>query len=70
MSAPFIQLSFVTHSDLCELRTSVIASAILCVITDGVLWDNQSNACLHADHVLTWAKEVNDEIGRAIDVRK
>jgi hypothetical protein len=34
-------VSFVTHSDFRELATSVIASGVLCAISDGVLFDDQ-----------------------------
>ena len=34
-------VSFVTHSDLREAITSVIASGVLCAISDGVLFDDQ-----------------------------
>jgi len=50
-------VSFVTHSDLRELMTSILASSILCVVTDGVLWDTESDEIIAADRALDWARE-------------
>jgi hypothetical protein len=51
-----IVLSFVTHSDLRELASSLIASAVLCAISDGVLWDTESDEFIPASHALEWAR--------------
>ena len=47
-------VSFVTHSDFRELMTSVIASGVLCAISDGVLFDDQFTV---ASAAIAWARD-------------
>jgi hypothetical protein len=47
-------VSFVTHSDLREAMTSVIASGVLCAISDGVLFDDQFTV---ASAAIAWARD-------------
>jgi hypothetical protein len=57
-----ILISLVTHSDLRELLTSIIASAVLCGLTDGVVWDTEGNEFFGAAEALTWARETETAI--------
>jgi hypothetical protein len=47
---------FVTHSDLRELATSMIASAVLCSLTDGILWETEADPVVTAPNALEWAR--------------
>lgn len=47
-------VSFVTHSDFREFATSVIASGVLCAISDGVLFDDQ---LVVASAAIAWARD-------------
>jgi hypothetical protein len=44
----------VTHSDFREFATSVIASGVLCAISDGVLFDDQ---LVVASAAIAWARD-------------
>jgi len=50
------EVSFVTHSDFRELMTSIIASAVLCAETDGVLWDTEADEFIPAGEALARAR--------------
>ena len=52
-------VSFVTHSDFREFATSVIASGVLCAMSDGVLFDDQLTA---ASAAIPWAREIETSI--------
>ena len=47
-------VSFVTHSDFRELATSVVASGVLCAISDGVLFDDH---IVFASAAIAWARD-------------
>lgn len=50
------RIDFVTHSELRELATSMIASAVLCAISDGVLWETEADEIIPASRALEWAR--------------
>lgn len=50
-------VNLVTHSDLRDFATSLIAASVLAEITGGVLVDPQSGKAYPAGSVLTWARE-------------
>jgi hypothetical protein len=50
------RIDFVTHSDLRELVTSMIASGVLCAISDGVLWETEADELVPASRALEWAR--------------
>jgi hypothetical protein len=52
-------VSFVTHSDFRELATSVIASGVLCAMSDGVLFDDQVTG---ASAAIAWARDIETSI--------
>ena len=47
-------IDFVTHSNLKQLATSLIASAVLCAMSDGVLWETDADELVPAAHALEW----------------
>jgi hypothetical protein len=55
---------FITHSDLKELATSVIAASVLCKLTDGVLFDDGN--WVVAEQAIDWGKEQIGEIQQHI----
>jgi hypothetical protein len=57
-------VSFVTHLDFRELMTSVIASAVLCAISDGVLFDDQF---VVANAAIAWARDSERSIQEQLD---
>lgn len=50
-------VSFVTHSDMRGLMTSVLSAGVLCALTDGVLWDTEADELTPAAGALDWARE-------------
>jgi hypothetical protein len=59
-------INFVTHSDLAELATSTIAGAVLCSISDGVLWDTEADELVPATGALAWARKGEATIKAAL----
>jgi hypothetical protein len=57
-------VSFVTHSDFRELMTSVIASGVLCAISDGILFDDQF---VVANTAIAWARDSERSIQEELD---
>lgn len=57
-----VAVSFSTHSDMRELVTSIIASAVLCANTDGVLWDTEGNELISPGDALDWAREMERSV--------
>ena len=61
-------VTFSTHSNFREFASSLVASAVLCSLTDGVLLDEDGETQISAAHVLDWAREgeasLQDHIAR------
>jgi len=57
-----VAVSFITHYDVRELMTSIIASGVLCSITDGVLLDTEANKFVDASNAIQWSKTSEGEI--------
>lgn len=55
-------VSFVTHSDVRELASSVIAAYVLCAISDGVFFDTEGNAFHTAAEALEQARGFAQDI--------
>jgi hypothetical protein len=58
------QVTLVTHSDLREFATSLLAAAALCHASGGLLVEPQSGEEIKADRVLDWARACLKEIDR------
>ncbi len=63
-------INFVNHSDLKELATSTIASAVLCAISDGVLWDPEADEVVPASRALEWARSEELSIKTALSASR
>jgi hypothetical protein len=50
-------VTLVTHTDLRECVTAIVAASVLCHMTDGLLVDPQSGQHFRADKALEWARE-------------
>lgn len=59
-------VSFVTHSDLRELMTSVLSACVLCAETGGVLWDTEGDELVLASDAIARARTAEREIASAI----
>jgi hypothetical protein len=59
-------LSFVTHTDLCALATSTIASAVLCAMSDGLLWETEGDELVAAARAVEWARAGEGEVLAAL----
>lgn len=55
-------VTFRTHSDMRELAASVVAAAVLCMRTNGVLVDPQADARVESGETIAWAREMLAEI--------
>ncbi len=58
---------FLTHSDMRELATSVIAACVLTTMTEGILVDLQAGEEMTAAEALDWAREMENEIQGDLD---
>jgi hypothetical protein len=57
-------VTLVTHSDLRETATALIAAGVLCKLTGGIVFDPQTGASYTASTVLNWVQEQLVEIER------
>jgi hypothetical protein len=59
-------VSFVTHSDFLELACAVMASGVLCLISNGTLLETESQPLVTKEEVNAWMifrlKEINEFI--------
>lgn len=56
------EVTFSTHSNRRELSSSVVAAAVLCKVTNGVLFDPQAGDRVTAEQATAWARELLAEI--------
>jgi hypothetical protein len=61
-----VVISLITEADMRGLMTSTIAGAVLCVLTDGVLWDTEANELIPAADVLRWARDMETRIKKEL----
>ena len=59
-------VTFTTHSDFREYMTSMIASAVLCSITDGMLAEGGEPPFIPAVEAIKWAKECEPQIQKEL----
>ena len=52
-----LEISFVTHSDMRELVTAMIASGVLALLSDGVVWSDESGEALSGLAAVDLARE-------------
>jgi len=50
-------VTFVTHSSMRELASSVVSAATLCSMTAGILVDPQADVAVSASEAIAWARE-------------
>jgi hypothetical protein len=55
-------VTFITHSDMRELASSVVCAAVLCAHSRGILVDPQADTAVSADDAIPWARELLTEI--------
>lgn len=53
-----IMVTLLTHRDVRGLATSIIASAVLSSISDGIHWNQEANEFSTGDEALSWAREM------------
>jgi hypothetical protein len=59
-------VSFVTHTDLCELAAAQIAGGVLCAISDGLLWETEADELVDSAKALEWARAREGEVLAAL----
>ena len=52
-----LEISFVTHSDMRELVSAMIASGVLAVLSDGIVWSDESGESLPGPDAIELARE-------------
>lgn len=57
-----LEISFATHSDMRELVSSMISSAVLASMTDGVVWSDESSEAFSAPDAIEIARETEGEL--------
>jgi hypothetical protein len=62
-----VGVSFVTHSSMRALATAVVAAAVLCAQTDGVLHDEEAGELVPAKDALSNARELIESIGNDLE---
>jgi len=50
-------VTFSTHSSMRELASSVVAAAVLCSLSAGILVDPQADTTVTASEAIAWARE-------------
>jgi hypothetical protein len=58
-----LEISFITHSDLRELVSAMIASAVLALLSDGVVWSDESGESYSGPDAINLAREIESELG-------
>lgn len=59
------EVAFVTHSDLRELVAGMIASGVLALLSDGVVWSDESGESFSARDAVELARETERELPHA-----
>jgi len=62
----YFMVTLTTHSDFREYMTSMIAAAVLCELSDGMLAEGGEPPFISADKALTWAKDCEPEIQKQL----
>ena len=62
-----VGITFVTHSSMRELVTAVIAAAILCERSDGIVYDHESGDTITASEAVASARELIASVGEDLD---
>lgn len=57
-----LAISFVTHSDMRELVTAMIASGVLALLSDGVIWSDESGDSFSGPDAISLARETEGEL--------
>lgn len=57
-----LEISFVTHSDMRELVSAMIASGVLALLSDGVVWSDESGDSLSGPDAINLARETEHEV--------
>ena len=57
-----LEVSFATHSDMRELVSSMIASAVLAVLSDGIVWSDEAGESYSGAAALDIARETEAEV--------
>lgn len=57
-----LEISFVTHSDMRELVSAMIASGVLALLSDGIVWSDESGEAFSAPDAITLARETEHEV--------
>jgi hypothetical protein len=55
-------VTFATQSDERELAASVVAAAVLCSLSKGILVDPQADITVESNDAIEWAREQLDEL--------
>ena len=55
-------IDLVTHASLADLAASVIAAAVLCKETDGIIYDDAEDIIVKAPNAIEWAKKIERDI--------
>jgi hypothetical protein len=57
-----LEISFVTHSDMRELVSAMIASGVLALLSDGIAWSDESGDSCSGPDAISLAREVESEL--------
>lgn len=57
-----LEISFITHSDMRELVSAMIASGVLALLSDGVVWSDESGDSFSGREAINIAREVESEL--------
>ncbi len=57
-----LEISFVTHSDMRELVSAMIASGVLALLSDGIVWSDENGESLSGPDAIDLARETEGEV--------
>lgn len=57
-----LEISFVTHSDMRELVSAMIASGVLALLSDGIVWSDESGDAFSGPDAISLARETEGEV--------
>jgi hypothetical protein len=58
-----LDVSFVTHSGMRELVSAMIASGVLALLSDGVVWSDEAGDSMSGVDAINLARETEGELG-------
>lgn len=63
----FVELVF--YSELIDVAATAIAGAVLCKLTDGIIYDDGEDQIVTAAQAIEWAKRIEDDVKEELNLQ-